>query len=393
MWFVYIILAIISIYIIFMAYMKIRFHFWSIQPVFHIYNLFHWYTPFKIIKPELPEMNKYVNLIDISTKDVTEMSNTDITRFCNFIKSYYLHSKGSEYLPKKRHIMEYLYASNHPSFISIYKSPSLLFAKDNCISYDEFYSVMSARVLHISFKDQKTFPVYYVDNLCVHPSMRKKGIAPKSIQTLYYNLRRKNAKIKVFLFKREGEMTAIVPLCIYDTYGYDVQSLPHMELMHASIKLIQITSQNLHLAVEFIFNRSKLMTCMIVPEVTNILNLMKSGNIILYALIENDYLISLYFYRDAAILYQDQKTMECIGSLSACPFEDIFLAGFFMSVRKSAKQFKTSKVLIENTSNNTLVNKYIETQNIIPFLKSPTGFFLYNYVSYTLPADKCFILY
>ncbi len=393
MLFIYCILTLIVMYIILLTYMKIKFSFWSIQPVFHFYNIYDWFRPNNIILKELPTMNKYVNILDITTYNVNDMNDTEKIRFCNFIKSYYLRNNNMEYLPEHRHILEYLYASNHPSFISIYKRPTLLFENDKNINYDEFYSVISARVLHITINNKPTFPTYYVDNLCVNPSMRNKGIAPKSIQTLAYNLRHKNDKIKVYLFKREGEMTTIIPLCTYKTYGYDIKSLPLLKIPHASIQLIEITSKNIRLANEFIFKRSKFYSCIIVPEISNILNMIKVNNIILYGLIENGVLISLYIYRDSATYYEGEKILECIASLSACPFEDIFLAGFFISIQKSAKHFETSKVLIENTSDNTLVNKYLETHKFFPFLNSPTAFFLYNYISYSIPSDKCFLLY
>ena len=103
--------------------------------------------------------------------------------------------------------------------------------------------------------------------------------------------------------------------------------------------------QTIHILSLFYFQRNQLLllkrqkfySCVIVPEITNILNLIKVNNIILYGLIENQQLISLYIYRDAATFYNKEKTMECIASLSACPFKDIFLAGFLISIQKSSK--------------------------------------------------------
>ena len=135
MWFIYLTLSILLLYIMVLAYMKIKFRFWSIQPVFHFYNLFDWLRPNTVILKELPEMNKYVNLFFIKTHNVNEMNDTQKTRFCNFIKSYYLRNKHIEYIPEQKHILEYLYASNHPSFISIYKQPTLLFEKETNIDY------------------------------------------------------------------------------------------------------------------------------------------------------------------------------------------------------------------------------------------------------------------
>ena len=69
-------------------------------------------------------------------------------------------------------------------------------------------------------QNKNTFKAFYVDNLCVHKDMRNKGIAPKIIQTHEYIQRHKNKNICVSLFKREGNLTGIVPLTIYTTYQF-----------------------------------------------------------------------------------------------------------------------------------------------------------------------------
>ena len=74
--FIYFILAVIVLYIILLAYMKIKFSFWSIQPVFHFYNLLDWFRPNNIILKDLPEMNRYVNILDITTCDINDMTDT-----------------------------------------------------------------------------------------------------------------------------------------------------------------------------------------------------------------------------------------------------------------------------------------------------------------------------
>ena len=123
-----------------------------------------------------------------------------IDQVCNFIKSHYLRTPDAEYLPSRKNIMEYLQSSHHHSFISIYSEPKLLFDRGNpAASVSDILAVISARPLHVTLKGLKTFPVYYVDNLCVHDDHRRKGIAPQLIQTHYYNLRRQDAKIQTML--------------------------------------------------------------------------------------------------------------------------------------------------------------------------------------------------
>ena len=87
---------------------------------------------------------------------------------------------------------------------------------------EEIAAVITARPLTITLGKQKPFQIYYVDNLCVRPDYRKKGLAPEMIQTLYYNLRQNNKKIQTCLFKREGELNAIVPLTTFTTYLYEI---------------------------------------------------------------------------------------------------------------------------------------------------------------------------
>jgi hypothetical protein len=63
--------------------------------------------------------------------------------------------------------------------------------------------------------------VNYVDYLCVVNEFRKKGITEQLIQNHDYNQRINNPSIQISLFKREGAMNFIVPLCIYQSYLYN----------------------------------------------------------------------------------------------------------------------------------------------------------------------------
>ena len=64
MW-LYIILCIIVIFILLMGFIKIRYRFWSKQPVFHYYNAWYWVRPPGVIQYAVPEANEYVNIINV----------------------------------------------------------------------------------------------------------------------------------------------------------------------------------------------------------------------------------------------------------------------------------------------------------------------------------------
>ena len=64
--YLYLILVIFIVLLItFKCYIKIKYKFWSRQPVFHTYDLHHWLHPKGIINPELPNSDKYCNFISI----------------------------------------------------------------------------------------------------------------------------------------------------------------------------------------------------------------------------------------------------------------------------------------------------------------------------------------
>ena len=63
---------------------------------------------------------------------------------------------------------------------------------------------------------------YYVDHLCVHPDFRKTGVAPRLIQTHEYAQRHRNKKIAISIFKRDTDLTGIIPIMLYMNYVFDI---------------------------------------------------------------------------------------------------------------------------------------------------------------------------
>lgn len=392
MLYIYIILTFILIILISVSYIKIKFPFWNIQPVFHYYNILYWFKPPGIIYPELPCANKYVNLININTRNIDNINNSELQKISNFIKNYYLKNKNIHYSPEPKHIFEYLKSNNHPSYVSVYNNNELLFENDTISNKKECIGVFSTRSLNVKLKD-RNFTTYYADNLCVHPGHRKKGIAPELIQTHYYNIRRLNSKINNCLFKREGELTAIVPLITYYTYGFKLNNI-NINTIEPSISHIEITNNNLQLLTEFIKKETNNYDCVIIPDISNIINLIKTENIFIYALIQNHNLIACYIFRDPSINYDNNKAIESTCSIFNNKYsKDVFINGFKQSYIKCREKIDGKCLLIEDIGNNNIIINNLLEKNIISFIKSPTAFFLYNYATYSCNNNKSFLLY
>ena len=261
-------------------------------------------------------------------------------------------------------------------------------------------------ILLVTFKNKPAFPLYYVDNLCVHPDYRKHGIAQQMIQTHYYNLRMNNKKIQVCLFKREGELNAIVPLVAYKTTGYNIKNVSLLNDLSLEnqyqhyLNIIEIGTSQLSLLLDFIHSQKNNFDCIIMPDVSNILNMIKSENIYIYGVLTENYLTAIYVFRKPNLYYEKEEAIECIMSIDGFlknNDDDSFIRGFNISLNKIKEKLKISILLVENTSSNNKITHYLNNLFIIQknniLFESPTAFFLYNYVSHSIPSDKILILY
>ena len=401
-------IIIIIIYLIIAVYLKCKMPFWSKQPVFHIYNLFYWLKPPGLISSDMPVISKYVDLFNIKTHKVGDEDERKVlfTSICNFIKDNYVNDKKyTNYSPSQNEIIEYLQYSNHSSYFTIYQQPKLLFNKNVPETViDEIIGVISARPLYVRIQREKLmFPTYYVDNLCVQPVYRKKNIASSMIATHYYNLRKNNKSIQTCLFKREGELNAIVPLVTFNTYCIET-SYFIINVLEPSISLIEIGVEQMHLFVDFIKIHMGTFQCSILPDITNLTGLIKKGNIKVYCLVDSigtststgtgtgtgTSIIACYIFKISNTSYDGQKAIECISSISASHDNNMFITGFALSLQKMKEAVL---VLIEDTahSNRLLQSIYLD-KHLIKFI-SPTAFFFYNYACYSFKKNDLLIIY
>ena len=420
--FLYIITVIIIIYLFITAFIRIKLKFWTTQPVFHIYNLKYWVNPPGIINKEMPKVNKYLNLTniklihvddDIDNKNKDKGKDkckdkckdkgkdkdkfTEIDKICNFLKNNYLVHSKVDYKPTVSDITSYLHQSNHPSFFNVYYETKLVF--ENGLPMEnpdkEIIGVISARQLNcclIKNKKKYIFPLYYVDNLCVHPAYRKKGIAPELIQTHYYNIVHENPKISVCLFKREGKLNPIVPLVYFDTYCFDITDLFPDYSIHSSISIIEIGQQHLNMVINFIKEQLPRFKCYIIPDISNLIYLINNGKLKLYGLLFNNSFISIYVFRPLELYYNNKRATECISIITnknVCNL-DTLIIGFTTSLSK----INSDILLLENTADcNSIISYLKNRKDIYTKFINPTAFFLYNYAAHSFKNTDVLLLY
>ena len=391
------VLIIIVIYV----YIRFKFGFWAVQPVFHIYDICYMINPPGIINEFLPERNKYTNFKDIDTNVYSELTSLQIQRFIHLIKQNYLQNKDNVFLPSDSNITPYFYGHNDKSFVSFYFEKNHMIDTKNgtMISDKSIIGAMTSRPLHIminssnNFKknNETKFKAYYVDYLCVDKLHRKKGIAPQLIQTHHYNQRHINKNIVVSLFKREEELTGIVPLCVYSTYGFAVTTWTKPEELSGEFKLLEINPQNFHFLLNFINENSLHFNIVINTEVTNIIELIKTKNIFITAILCDNNIICAYFFRKSCTeIKKGLEVLSCFASICNCE-RNIFIQGFKISFWKIAAENYFGFAAIENISHNNIVIDNI-ILNTKPYIISPTAYFFYNFAYPTFSPNKVLII-
>jgi len=380
-------LIVVVIYI----YIRIKYGFWFSQPVFHTYDYSYKIKAPGIIDHLLPKENKYTNFREIDTINISNLTSIQIQKFVNLLKL-----NSTDFSPQSENIMSYFIGHNHTSFISFfYKDNHMLDVKKGTMITDrKIIGAITTRPLHIIInngdKDAK-FNAYYVDYLCVDILHRKKGIAPQLIQTHHFNQRQLNRQIVVSLFKREKEMSGIVPLCIYTTYGFRVDTWTKPHNLSGEFKLLEINQTNYRILYDFIRTNSNSFDIFISVEATNILKLIKTKNIFVYAILCDEQIISCYFFRKTCVHYESGlEILQCFASICRCE-TDIFIQGFKISFWKISAENYFGFACIEKLSHNDIIINNIILKTKPTFIKS-SAYYFYNFAYPTFKPEKCLII-
>ena len=364
------------ILIIIRFYIKIKWQFWSIQPVFHIYNIFYWFFPPGIINENFPK-TKYFNCNNISTEFLNPENEIKIKKIINFLQKNYLKDKEIKYFPKIENFNPYFIDQNQ-SFLSIYH-------KNNNI-----VGCITSRPLYVYINNNEMY-TYYVDNLCIDKNERKKGIATQLIQTHEHHQRHNNKKnIVTSLFKREGHTNIIMPLVIYNTYIFDMSYWKYNTILNPTISIVQINPNNFNLLVNFLAIIKKKFKCYIITTISTLLELIKTNNIYIYCLIQNHEIIACYFFRNATTVYKNKKCLECFCTINNCLDETVFLYGFLNVYKIFIPNY--SILYFENISDTNIIIDLILKKHT-PISLSPTSYYFYNFAIHSVKEkNTCIII-
>ena len=390
----YILFLFLIIFIILFIYLKKKYGFWILQPVFHVYDIGYMFGSPRVIDFSLPEKNKYTNFKNIDTTVYHECSDIQINAFVSFIRSNYLQNNDNTFSPTVNHVEPYFKGHNQKSFLTFYKEPTLLWdpKKQTTIPHETLVGVITGRPIQVSLKNNELFEAYCVDYLCVEKTQRKKGIAPQLIQTHEYNQRHLNKNILVSVFKREEVLTGIVPICVYNTYGFSANKWTKPPEINGLYTLVEVNAQNIHMLYDFMKQMKDMFEITMCADMSNIVELIKTNNIFIQMLLEDKAIVSAYFYRKTCVsIEKGLEVLCCFASMNATE-ETNFIQGFKSSFWKTCEKHYFGFLAIESVSHNHILIDNLK-EKTAPAIISPTAYFFYNFAYPTVSdSSKVFVL-
>jgi len=393
------------------GFIKLKYGFWALQPVFHVYDIRYLIglSPMGVIRPERPAHNKYTNFANITTTPYTALSSAVVCDVVEFIRANYLQNGSNRYVPKAKNIIPYLADTSSPSIVSVYYASSKIKKHDGRVdSVPKIVGVITSRPVSVvmfdrgnSKKEPTTLGVQYVDYLCVDKSRRKTGIAPQLIQTHYYNQRHgvefsNDASTTVCLFKREGELTGIVPLCVYSSYGFLASKwgIPSKTLLPGTHSVVEVTSQNFYLTYDFIVSQKSTFLVAAFTDASNLLGLIKTGNIFIRTIVSGGTVLGVVVFKKSCTFMADGvESLSCVASIRSPDLsESLFVGGFKLAFWQVAKQHRFEFLDIEDISHNKCILLELLKKNK-PVVVSPTAYFFYNYAAATVPSSSVCVMF
>lgn len=419
----YIYLIIVFIFVLLFAYIKLRYPFWNVQPAFHVYDFWRFWTrtPFYIQNGVLIKTKFYDGK---SVETIPYIETTDYQRaiVVDLLQCHYIDSDRVINSIDASGLHAIMTGHSNSSYISFY----------NDTTYDIFSGLdqsgnggikpvkfligcMLTRPAKFfiwdSFSKMHEFNVYHWDYICTHRD--HKQISRKLIQTSEYNCRIKTPDILASVFKKEESLCeGIVPFVQFKTFTFYLRNVK-IPRLPPNFTLVRIYKENMGILSDFMYGLThpksaielsnearmeSLFKAFFMPEIGAITGMLLLNHWYAFALINGNQVYGIYFFRNAHVIYediQDGNLLECIAAVSNTKADGLFFSGFLSSLRNILDL--TSNKYKMMTINDLGHNKRILEKwrwKYTPVFENPAAYYVYNMVCPGMPLNPgdCFFM-
>lgn len=395
--------------------------FWSVQPVYHGYDLWRKFAihPY-IIQKHAPVKTKYYIHDAIVTIPYSLISEEYESKLINMIQCNYLLDDSMLFFMNKALLRDLFAGHVKDSLVSIYFEKKYKVntiptnvvdgIESNAVSYDlvPIACMVSVPVHYYHKKVRDNEPItplnthkhvaYYWDYMCIDPLYRPKKLHRYLMQTHEYNQRTKHPDIQVSMFHVIGDaLNGIVPLTSIEVLSYSVNELAttmFVSSLPSEMQVVRIQKKNIDLLLDYLklLETSDIFEFSIIPSTSFIIEGVKNQLYYVYCLMLHEQVMGLYFFKDSFTAHEDYgnilQLIACYNNIGSeenkngnTQNQETFIVGFSEALHNIIKysgkpfgiiQFETAKL-------NQFVDKNTYTP-IVPFATHMKHVYLYNYM-------------
>lgn len=390
-------LIVIFLILLMFFYIKLRYPFWNVQPVFHTYDVWRYYTrvPFTIQKGP-PFKTKFCKFENVATLEFSELTSEQQQKCVDLLQCYYVPSERVLYT-----ISQKQWAT---CMVGLDRAPLVSFYYDNryVLDVSNNHTAISTVQVPIALSCSRPITLYcqgeslhvdafFWDFICTNREHVKHKISRNLLQTHEYNQRVKHPDVLVSLFKKETLLCeGIVPLTQYTTYTYYLRNIT-IDKLPPHFTVLRIFRENQHVLFDFLRNireQSSLFQFTGIAHISNLISMIQNHVLYVYCLKLGEHVYGMYFIKDAFTHYEDIEngnTLQLIASINNSSSADLFTNGFkhalkdIQTIARKNQHKRFQMLMIENLGH----NEHILTEwnhTFSPVFENPTAYYLYNMV-------------
>lgn len=393
------------------AWIRIRHPFWSIQPVFHTYDIWrYWIIHPSVISTMPVPHNKFLNRVKVKTRDFLDASDNEFANVLDVIQCHYLPSDQVTFTLSAKNLQTL--CTNHssgPCWMSMYMTDHFHVKEDSTVvNVPEVAGVLIAypvrMFLRCAIQSLSFQPIYYWDFIVMH---RETGLDVGTIRTLLQsheaNQRQSTPNIPSSIFRKEVELSqGIVPLVKFTLSQFELikERIQRPPLSHA-VQCTKVRTETMNGLFDFLFELSTqkdLFDVCLFPDLTALEARIQANEWHIYTLQSRDHILAVYVFRNTHIMYEEGgELLECMVSVSFIQDEDQqkwFFAGWLHALYDllQLKESSKSRLSITNLGHNDQLLKTY-TWKYKSFNTHDAAYYFYNYVCPGMPLspDRCWI--
>ena len=348
------------------VWIKLRYPFWSCQPVKHTYS---WLPKRGLMHPVLPKTKFYEPQ---KVKTATEISEPTRQEICRLLQSHWI--------PSDR------------AFCDIQPADFADFAVASIFrQYDLVKGCVISRTANLYIPDASMIPVLVQDYFAVGRD-EPVDTARRLFDSHEYNCRGMKPEYKVSVFKKEVDLLeGVVPWIEYTCSTFPIENRK-LRRLPPNFTVVRVQKQNTDLLHDFL--RSGIEQA-VVLDIGTLLAMLKTNQMYMYGLKRGDQVFALYWFKNAHVRHEDMdgNALHFIGSFRNTENDDLFSLGFSLSLREVLREYREYRVLMMDSigANGEIVELWKRTHRSIG--ETRCAYYLYNWgTPQMMDKEKCLVI-